>query len=51
VPREGIAALVKLAEGPTFISSPYGVSIPEPVRSPLELRMDCDGHWKYSSLI
>jgi hypothetical protein len=50
VPREGIATLVELAEGPAFVAGPYGVSIPEPVRSALELLMDCPGHRKHSSL-
>jgi hypothetical protein len=44
VPGEGIAALVELAERPAFIAGPYGVSVPEPVRSSLELLMDCPGH-------
>jgi hypothetical protein len=51
MPGEGIAVLVELAERPAFLAGPYGVSVPEPVRSPLELLMDCPGHRKHSSLI
>jgi hypothetical protein len=44
VSGEGIAAPVELAERPAFVAGPYGVFVPEAVRSPLELLMDCPGH-------